>query len=296
MIGLSFPTLEELPYVLISLHNRIIPSQAARPSTQGDDAWNPSESRGDDHRPDPRPLTRIITMSNPRRLTRISLSSPWARVLCTSAAAVLCVAVSSAWLGRASAQQPPNAAGQVVPTTPGSPTPDAQAKEKAEEPPTPAELVIDAAKAKIAELAIVRGRDRRAGRDAQSAPPDDQGPLPQGARLSRLFPAHPLGTPRDHRHHAPGLRWRDPLGLPGHHGVADLPQVQHQARDGTTQLARDRPEDEGAVQGFDGIRRPRRPADRPAAHPSGSSRRRKTGNSATSPCGSSAGPGRAVRG
>jgi hypothetical protein len=73
--------------------------------------------------------------------------------LCVSGAATLLgVALVSSWLGSASAQQPP--AGQ-VPTgpmpAPGLPGTDAQAKEK-EEPPTPAELLIDEAKAKIAKL------------------------------------------------------------------------------------------------------------------------------------------------
>ena len=74
--------------------------------------------------------------------------------LCISGAATLLgMALVSSWLGSASAQQP--TAGQVPlgpAAGPGQPATDAQAKEKAEEPPTPAEVLIDDGKAKIAKL------------------------------------------------------------------------------------------------------------------------------------------------
>jgi outer membrane lipoprotein-sorting protein len=63
---------------------------------------------------------------------------------------VLGLAVMSVCLGPAAAQ-PPQGGGPVVPGMPGAAR-DAQAKEKADEPPTPAELVIDEAKAKLAKL------------------------------------------------------------------------------------------------------------------------------------------------
>jgi outer membrane lipoprotein-sorting protein len=66
---------------------------------------------------------------------------------------VLCLGLLAVCLGPASAQPPPLTGGQAPPgsATPGGLVPEAQAKEK-EEPPTPAELTIDAAKAKLAQL------------------------------------------------------------------------------------------------------------------------------------------------
>jgi outer membrane lipoprotein-sorting protein len=69
----------------------------------------------------------------------------------SSAAAVLCLALLSVCLGPAAAQQPPQGGGLVPPAAPVT-TLDVQAKEKAEEPPTPAELVIDEAKSRLAKL------------------------------------------------------------------------------------------------------------------------------------------------
>jgi hypothetical protein len=92
-------------------------------------------------------------MNEPSQPRRRGPSVP-AGLLFSAVATALGVAMLSAWIGSASAQQPP--AGQVAPGTPtplpGTATPDAQAKEKAEEPPTPAELLIDEAKTKLAKL------------------------------------------------------------------------------------------------------------------------------------------------
>src|SRR5262249_21444239 len=95
----------------------------------------------------------MIDPSDPRRPGRSRVPSPRAGACLSSAAIVLALGLLAVCLGPASAQQPPLTGGQV---TPGSPTmaglvPDAQAKEK-EEPPTPAELLIDEAKAKVAKL------------------------------------------------------------------------------------------------------------------------------------------------
>jgi hypothetical protein len=79
----------------------------------------------------------MIAMPTLRRLIRTLLVAPRASLCAASAVAVLCLAVFSA-----AAQQP---IGGQVPTT-------ADAEAKAEEPPTPAELLIDAAKAKLAKL------------------------------------------------------------------------------------------------------------------------------------------------
>ena len=122
--------------------------------------------------------------------------------------------------------------------------------------------LIDEAKAKIAKLQSCAGQHGRAGGHAQSAC-HHQGEIPQGAPVPRLFPAHPRGAARDHRLHTPGLRRRDALGLPVHPRAAGVPQVQHQAGDGTAQFARSRRQAQGSGQGRDGIRRPRDPAGRP---------------------------------
>ncbi len=90
------------------------------------------------------------TPSDPRRRGVL----PRAGLCVSGAAAVLFAALVAPWFGSASAQQPP--AGQVPPGSPTPPPgtggPDAQAKEKAEEPPTAAELLIDGAKAKLVKL------------------------------------------------------------------------------------------------------------------------------------------------
>jgi outer membrane lipoprotein-sorting protein len=99
----------------------------------------------------------MIETSNVRRVLRHRVPSTRAGVCFASAAAVLGLALVSVGLGRASAQQAPplpdqSPTGTMPTTTPtGAPGADAQAKEK-EEPPTPAELVIDEAKAKLAKL------------------------------------------------------------------------------------------------------------------------------------------------
>jgi hypothetical protein len=92
---------------------------------------------------------------HPRRMTRKLVSPHRAKVWCLSTSAVLLLVGVFVRLGTAAAQQQPPPASDLVPplTTPipGSPTPDL-AKEKAEEPPTPAEQTIDEAKSKITKL------------------------------------------------------------------------------------------------------------------------------------------------
>jgi hypothetical protein len=85
--------------------------------------------------------------------TRWRTPLPRAGLCVSGAAAVLSVAVLSSWLGSASAQQPPPV-GQTSPGPAGAgmASPDSQAKEKAEEPPTPAEILIDEAKTKLGKL------------------------------------------------------------------------------------------------------------------------------------------------
>jgi hypothetical protein len=155
MIGLSFPTLEELPYVPIILDNWIISPHNGRLSPQGTMPVGPNE-----------PLEMIagliresdigimIETSTVRRVLRNRVPSARAGVCFASAAAVLGLAFASAWIGRASAQQAPQVPDQSgvgsMPTTTAAG--DAPAKEKAEEPPTPAELLIDESRAKIAKL------------------------------------------------------------------------------------------------------------------------------------------------
>jgi outer membrane lipoprotein-sorting protein len=155
MIGLSFPTLEELPYVPIILDNWIISPRNGRLSPQGTMPIDPNE-----------PLEMIdgliresdteimIESSNLRRVLRNRVRSARAGVCFASAAAILGVAFATAWIGHASAQQAPPVPDQSgVGTMPNTSAPgDAQAKEKAEEPPTPAEVLIDESKAKIAKL------------------------------------------------------------------------------------------------------------------------------------------------
>jgi outer membrane lipoprotein-sorting protein len=98
----------------------------------------------------------MIEPSCPIRPTRRLVPSPRAGVCLSSAAAVVCLGVFSTWLGRASAQQTPPSGVPVpagAPASPsGGPAADAQGKEKAEEVPTSAELLIDDAKAKVAKL------------------------------------------------------------------------------------------------------------------------------------------------
>jgi hypothetical protein len=80
---------------------------------------------------------------------------PRAGLCITGAATVICVALLSSWLESAAAQQTPPAGQAPATSTPPPPAtaaPDAQAKEKAEEPPTPAEILIDDAKIKLAKL------------------------------------------------------------------------------------------------------------------------------------------------
>ena len=81
--------------------------------------------------------------------------SPRAGLFLSSTATIFGVTLLSVWLGPASAQQPPQT-GQVPPGSgnlpPGIAGPDAQAREKAEEPPTPADLLVDEARAKVAKL------------------------------------------------------------------------------------------------------------------------------------------------
>jgi outer membrane lipoprotein-sorting protein len=150
MIGLSFPTLEELPYVPIILDNWIISPRNGPHSPQGTMPIGPNE-----------PLEMIAgliresdmgIMIESSNVRRDRVPSTRAGVCFASAAAVLGLAF--AWIGHASAQQAQQAPDQsgigAMPTTsaPG----EAQAKEKPEEPPTPAELLIDESKAKIAKL------------------------------------------------------------------------------------------------------------------------------------------------
>jgi hypothetical protein len=52
MIGLSFPTLEELPYVPIIPENRIFSPSTGRRFTSRDDVERPGSADGDDGRPD----------------------------------------------------------------------------------------------------------------------------------------------------------------------------------------------------------------------------------------------------
>lgn len=84
--------------------------------------------------------------SSPRRPSRGRKPSPRAGLCLSTTVAVLGLAMLSAWLGPAAAQQPPRPGGGLMPVA----APEA-AKEK-EEPPTPAENLIDEAKAKIAKL------------------------------------------------------------------------------------------------------------------------------------------------
>lgn len=95
----------------------------------------------------------MIDPSDPRRPGRSRVPSPRAGACLSSAAIVLALGLLAVCLGPASAQQPPLTGGQVTPSSPpmAGLVPDAQAKEK-EEPPTPAELLIDEAKAKVARL------------------------------------------------------------------------------------------------------------------------------------------------
>ena len=85
-------------------------------------------------------------------------------------------------------------------------------------------------------------------------------------QVPRLPPAHRLRASRYQRHHPPGLRRRNALGLPGcPRYTAVLPQAQHQADPGTAQLARARSQDQGTGHHPDGPRRPGDPARRACA-------------------------------
>jgi outer membrane lipoprotein-sorting protein len=91
----------------------------------------------------------------PRSASRGRWLFPRAGLCVTGAATMLCAALLSSWLRSAAAQQQPPA-GQAPPAStippPNTGAPEAQAKEKAEEPPTPAEILIDDAKIKLAKL------------------------------------------------------------------------------------------------------------------------------------------------
>jgi outer membrane lipoprotein-sorting protein len=152
MIGLSFPTLEELPYVPIILDNRIISLHTGRLSPQGTMPRSPNEPlavmadliRGS-------PVRNMIEMTNLHRATR---SRPYSirAGMCLASAAVLGVALLAASLGRASAQQVPQVLDQAPPGSAAPPPGGLATEAKVEEPPTPAELVIDEAKARLAKL------------------------------------------------------------------------------------------------------------------------------------------------
>src|SRR5579884_2470909 len=105
MIGLSFPTLEELPYVPIIPENRIISPTTGRRSPPRDEAARPERVAGDEarHRIPGRPFPDMIDPSHPRS----RVPSPRAGACLSSAAIVLCLALLMVGLGPASAQQPP---------------------------------------------------------------------------------------------------------------------------------------------------------------------------------------------
>src|SRR5215468_2566314 len=109
MIGLSFPTLEELPYVPIIPENRIISPPAGRHSPSRDDAGTPESVAGDDvrHRIRRRIIRPMIDPSLPRRPGRSRVPSPRAGACLSSAAIVLALGLLAVCLGPASAQQPP---------------------------------------------------------------------------------------------------------------------------------------------------------------------------------------------
>lgn len=98
---------------------------------------------------------KMIETTNVRRVPRNRVSSTRAGVCFASAATLLGLALVSGGLGRASAQQAPQVPAQSAPglsptsMAPGTPAADATPKE---EPPTPAEVVIDEAKAKLSKL------------------------------------------------------------------------------------------------------------------------------------------------
>lgn len=101
------------------------------------------------------PMRTMNEPSHPRRSSRGRRASSRAGLLLSGAATIFCAASLSAWFEPASAQQPPQVGPMPTassPSPPGLTSPDAQAREKAEEPATPAELLIDAAKTKLAQL------------------------------------------------------------------------------------------------------------------------------------------------
>ena len=138
--------------------------------------------------------------------------------VCTSAVTLLCLVVLSAWLGRASAQQPPQAADQ-VPTTPGGSTPDAQAKERPKSPRLPPSSLIDEAKAKLASWNPARPSSASGSRCSTSSL-TLKGRYRKAPHYRALLPAHVSGLPETTGTTPPGLRWRDAMGLPGHPRVS----------------------------------------------------------------------------
>lgn len=91
----------------------------------------------------------MIEPIEPRRPSPSRGPSPRAGICVTSAVAVLGLATLSAGLGSASAQQSPAGIGPGLSGTPGMAAPAEPARD---EPPTPAELVIDEAAAKLGKL------------------------------------------------------------------------------------------------------------------------------------------------
>ena len=73
------------------------------------------------------------------------------------------------------------------------------------------------------------------------------------------------GLPGYERDDASGLRWRNPVGLPGRPRFADVPQVERQAHHRAPELSRARHQAQGAGHDPDGLRRPGDPTGRSAA-------------------------------
>ena len=116
--------------------------------------------------------------------------------------------------------------------------------QKADEPPTPAELVIDEAIDKVAKLESVSA-DIEQRVDMLNQHVSFKGRYLKAPQYRVYFRLTVDGPARDLRRDPPGLRRRDAVGLPGHPQGADLLQVQRQAGHGTAQFARARSQDEG---------------------------------------------------